>query len=243
VESIRLNINEITDNQPITEMDVWELSYYVHQTYDRQLVVVRRGYFASEGEFRSDDKQVLETIYFDNINPEHLEYADTSLGRNMQKMLTMINAKDPLAYMSSEKEMSAGWINDGMNDFIEETISPLLPVPYLNTLCMMETGLQSQVLYRLCIHFFATVKLAYNGINNAPELNLAFEIFSSLSIPLDTISFRELTLLAGFKTERAIRNLASPSTPEHRRLKVVKEGRLTGIEINEAKRWLAANKK
>jgi hypothetical protein len=243
MDIIKLNINEITNNQPITAMDVWELSYYVHQTYDRQLVLVRDGYLASEHEFRSDDEGYLGTIYFDKNNSEHLEYANTSLGRNMQKMLAMINAEDPLAYMSADKDMSDGWINPGMDDFIEETISPLLPAPYLDTLCMMESGLNSQLLYRLCIHFCATVKLAYEGIIDVPEFNSAFEIFSSLAIPIETISFRELTLLAGFKTERAIRNLASPSTPEHRRLKVIKEGRLTGIEINEAKRWLAANKK
>jgi hypothetical protein len=71
---------------------------------------------------------------------------------------------------------------------------------------------------------------------------MVWEQLNPLGVHAEHFSFRELTLLSGYKTERGIRNLASPSTPAHRRIKVIKEGRRTLIEPSEAKRWLSANK-
>ncbi|MDG2898169.1 hypothetical protein P7M61_27440, partial [Vibrio parahaemolyticus] len=79
------------------------------------------------------------------------------------------------------------------------------------------------------------------GINgHFPETFFHCEHVESLGLDTELFSFRELTLLSGYQTERAVRNLASPSTPEHRKLAVVKKekGRSTFVTREETIRWL-----
>jgi hypothetical protein len=109
--------------------------------------------------------------------------------------------------------------------------------------CQMEIDMDSQKLYCLLQHYFAIVKLAFGSFENAPQIDLWWDKLPLLGVVYDHFTFRDLALLSGYKTERAVRNLASPSTPENRRISVIKNGRQTLITLDEVIRWLKANKK
>jgi hypothetical protein len=235
--------NEIKNNRTITEQDVWELSFYIRQTYERTTMVVNDGYDASEGVFRSDDHGCLETISFKAEDPKHMKYADNSLGRNLQLMRQAIYHSDPKAFILDNRSMSKGLYTGGMNDYIEETVGPCIAVELLNMSCQMEIYMDSEMLYRLLLHYFAIVKLTFGGFENAPELDLWWDKILMLGVVHEHFTFRDLTLLSGYKTERAVRNLASPSTPENRRVSVIKIGRQTLITHDEVIRWLKVNSK
>lgn len=235
--------NEIKNNRTITEQDVWELSFYIRQSYERTTMVVNEGYFASECLFRSDDDGCLETISFKAKDPKHMEYANNSLGKNLQLMRQAIYHSDPKTFILDNRSMSNGPYNGGMNDYLEETVGPCIAVELLNMSCQMEIQMDSQMLYRLLLHYFAIVKLTFDGFENAPEIDLWWDKLLMLGVVDEHFTFRDLTLLSGYKTERAVRNLASPSTPENRKISVIKVGRQTLITQGEVIRWLNANSK
>jgi hypothetical protein len=238
-----LIIHEIKNNKTITEQDIWELSFYIRQTYERTTMVVIDGYFASEDVFRSDDHGCLETISFNAADPKHMEFANNSLGQNLQLMRQATCHSDPKAFILANNSMSNGPYNGGMNDYLEETVGPCMAVDLLNMSCQMEIDMDSQMLYRLLLHYFAIVKLAFGGFDNAPDIYLWWDKLLMLGVVHEHFTFRDLTLLSGYKTERAVRNLASPSTPENRRVSVIKVGRQTLITRDEVLRWLKANAK
>ena len=98
----------------------------------------------------------------------------------------------------------------------------------------------------LLVNFLAGLKLHYGSLEKAsgcPALDYHHESLFKLEVDYKLFSFRELTLLSGYKTERAIRNLASKSTASEKRLATVKQGRQTFVEHSEVVRWLKQNNK
>jgi hypothetical protein len=243
MSNIQLNVNEIKMNQMISESDVWELSFYIRQSYEFFNMMIVDGYLAAEEKFRSDDHGYLDTIRFQRDNAEHLAYANTSLGNNLQMMRCAIIADDPKSFILNQSLMSDGCLNGGMNDFLQETLVPCLPMQFLVSSSSIEVGIDTDLLHRLLIHFFAVIKLHFGSLELAPDSTLMDDKIAMLGVDFEYFSFREMTLLSGYKTERAVRNLASPSTPEHRRISIIKQGRLTQIEHKEVVRWLQLQSK
>jgi hypothetical protein len=185
------------------------------------------------------------TIQFNANNPEHIAYANVNIGKNLQLMLKFIELKEGELSFIEEYLVSPYCYSGGLDDFLYETLPQCLSCHWLIQAGVMETYYDTLAIQRLIIHFFAKLKLVYGSLEskNCPEMSLTEGYFAELEIDESRFSFRELTLLSGYKTERAVRNLASPSTPQHKRIKVVKEGRKTFIENDEAIRWLKQNKK
>ncbi|RIZ55343.1 hypothetical protein [Vibrio sp. PID23_8] len=136
--------------------------------------------------------------------------------------------------------------NCDLHMFYAETLSPCLAYESLLRIGVLETGYSADKINRFFITFIANLKMIfgglpdyYHGISGDFKLSLPYDHIESLGLHLEHFSFRELTLLGGYQTERAVRNLASPSTPEHRRLSVIKEGRFTYVTREEAMRWLS----
>jgi hypothetical protein len=242
MSGIQINVNEITNNKVISESDVWAISFYIRQTYERFTMMVVDGYLSSETKFINEEYGYSYTAFFNPDDTEHLAFADTSLGRNLQLIRSAITAENPKSFILKNSVMSDGNLNGGMDDFLQETLVPCMPIQFLVSSGAMEVGIDLDALHRLLIHYFAVIKLHFGSIHAAPESNISHEHIWALGVDLELFSFREMTLLSGYKTERAVRNLASPSTPAHRQISIVKQGRLTLIEHQEAVRWLQSRK-
>jgi hypothetical protein len=240
MSNLQLVVNEIKSNKVINEIDVWEMSFYIRQSYEFFNMMVVDGYLASEEKFQSADQSYLNTICFERYNIEHLAYANTSLGRNLQMIRQIVIANDPKSFILNKEAISDGSLNGGMNDFLQETLIPCIPVQFLVSSSSIDIGIDIDALHRLLIHFFAVIKLHFGSLDLAPDSSFMHDQIATLGVDPTFFSFREMTLLAGYKTERAVRNLASPSTPDNRRISIVKKGRLTVIKHKEAVRWLLA---
>jgi hypothetical protein len=219
------------------------MSYYIRQTFERYSMMVTEGYIEAEFAF-CEEGDSTTTKTFDPSKEDHVSYADTHIGKNLQLIFEFIML-DKGEKKFVEKHFSDGAYAGGMNDFLYETLPPCLLLQSLIRVGVMEVPFDSRPLDYLLIHFFAKLKLIYGSLDDSdcPELDLVLDHVSEMNIDYKMFSFRELTLLSGYKTERAVRNLASKSTPEHRQIKVIKNGRKTLIEHKEIIRWLESNKK
>jgi hypothetical protein len=240
------NVEEIKNNNPISKIDISEMAYYIRQTFERYSELVRSGYLSSEVEFSDPDGEDTEVNPFKPDSSESLAYAKTSLQSNLNIMHEFIYvAKNKMDYLH-ESGATDGHTCGGLNDFMFDVLSPCLAYQSLNEYGVMDTFYGSEKIHALLIHFFAALKLECGSLcqPDCPDLMFVDDhIGRGLNIDSNHFSFRELTLLSGYKTERAVRNLASPSTPANRRLRVIKVKRHTYVEHSEAKRWLAENKK
>lgn len=237
-------IEEITDNSALSSMDVQRMTYYIRQTFERYALMIAHGYLTAEEAFRDPQGDDTFVKPFDNESAEDRKYVDCKLGHNLELMRTFCwENVSPIEFLESHG-ITDGVTSGGFNDFLFETLPPCLAFQSLNEAGVMETLYGSKKALHLLIHFFAKLKMVYGRLDGdgIPPLDMVWDHLDSLGVHAEYFSFRELTLLSGYKTERGIRNLASPSTPAHRRIKVIKEGRRTLIEPSEAKRWLSANK-
>ena len=243
MSNLYLAINEIVNNEPLSKNKVIEMSFYIRQTFERYTMVINDGYQEAEAFFGIEDDPTTTKV-FDPSNEEHLHYADTHLGKNLQLIFEFLKLTiDEKSFV--KQHFSDGAYSGGMNDFLYETLPPCLLLRNLILAGVMETYFDSNPLVNLLIHFFAKLKLIYGSLEDSdcPKLDLLLDHLSEMNIDDKMFSFRELTLLSGYKTERAVRNLASKSTPKHKQIKVIKNGNKTFIEHKEITRWLQSNKK
>lgn len=235
-----IQIEEIKANRPLTPTDVGKMTYYVRQTFQRYTLMIEQGYLAAEEMFQDPNNDTTFVKPFDPESDESIRYTDCVLGRNLELIRFFCwDASHPKAFIA-ESGMAHGAASGGLNDFLFETLPPCLAYQTLAKSGVMETLYSGREIHWLLIHFFAKLKLVYGDLfgSDTPDLDMAELHLHALGIHPEHFSFRELTLLSGYKTERAIRNLASPSTPGHRRLEVIKEGRNTFIKASEARRWI-----
>lgn len=244
---IHVKINEIANNMPFTQTDIWEMAFYVTQTFDRYALMNAKGYAEAEAAFSEDDDSTV-TIQFNPENKKHMKYAKQSLGNNLQLMFQFINLNQDEKVFVERKLVAPYNYAGGLNDFLYETLPQCLIAPTLIENGVMETYYDTDKIHRLIIHFFAKIKLIYSQLDggDCPQMDLIGGHIHAMDIDFHRFSFREITLLSGYKTEQGVRNLASKSTPVHKRIavvKTIKNGRKTFVELDEAKRWLALNKK
>lgn len=238
-------IEEIKNNVLLTKIDTAEMAYYIRQTFERYSAMICSGYLLAEEQFKNPNGAETEVNPFNPESTESLEYAKTHLKTNLEIMHHFIyDADEKLSYLH-KVGATDGTTMGGLNDFLFETLPPCIAYQSLNEAGVMDTFYGSEKIHALLIHFFALLKLECGSLDNSPcpDLTMVEDHLSNLDIHSKHFSFRELTLLSGYKTERAVRNLASPSTPEHRRIKVIKENRNTYVERAEVLRWLELNKK
>ncbi|CAE6905853.1 hypothetical protein ACOMICROBIO_FLGHMIGD_01753 [Vibrio sp. B1FLJ16] len=244
--AFKINVKEITQNPAFKEQDITEMAFYVKQTLERYLEMVNNGYLDTESRFEDDEIGSMITTQFDPNKNELVEYAQSFLLRNLRQIYEFcFVTKDKKKYLY-EHFID---INNGLDMFYAETIAPCLSYESLVQHGVLETQYSSDSIHRFFIIFIANLKMAFGDSSGFPyclhepdekhlHLELPYEHIESLGLHLEHFSFRELTLLSGYQTERAVRNLASPSTPEHRKLSVVKKGRSTFVTREEAIRWL-----
>jgi hypothetical protein len=203
------------------------------------------GYAVAEEAFHNEEDDPTTTLQFNSKNPDHMAFADVNIGRNLQHMLKLIKLKEGEAAYVQEYLVEPYYYSGGLDDFLYETLPQCLSCRWLIQAGVMETYYDTSAIKRLLVHFFAKLKLVYGSLSSGecPEISLTEGYLFDLEVDESRFSFRELTLLSGYKTERAVRNLASPSTPDHKRINVVKDGRKTFVEHDEAVRWLKQNKK
>ena len=238
--AFKVQMREIFSNPVFTEKQIVEMAFYVKQTIHRYLEVVNCGYLQMEEQFAEEEGDTV-TKQFKYDVTEHVEYAQSSLLNNLLSIYEFcFVAKDKKAFLQ-QHYMSDGYTMGGFND--AETMSPSLSYQALSENGVMDDYYDGDCIHRLFITFFATLKLIFGSLHEkdgCPDMMHHECNIYSLGVHPEYFSFRELTLLSGYQTERAIRNLASPSTPEHRKLAVVKEGRLTFVTHQEAIRWLSS---
>lgn len=241
---MNIQINEITNNRKLSEMDVWRMSFYVTQTFERFALMNKEGYAVAEEMFAEEVGNTVTTQFRPDCQ-EHLNFANVNLGRNLQLILKFIHLEGGEKNFIEDHLVFPYFYAGGLNDFLYETLPQCLTCDSLIAVGVMETYFDSSELHYLFIHFFAKLKLVYGSLDadDCPDLDLIEGHLYGMDIDDKRFSIRELTLLSGYKTERAIRNLASRSTPEHKRLKIVKDGRKTLIEYDEAVQWLKVNNK
>jgi hypothetical protein len=244
LSAFNIKIQEITNNRKLSEMDVWEMAFYVVQTFERFALMNREGYKVAERKFCDEEIDTTALIFVHGCQ-EHIDFANVNVGKNLQLMLKFLQLGAGEKEFINENFIPLFSYAGGLNDFLYETLPQCLACDSLISVGSMDTYFDSSPLHYLFIHFFAKLKLVYGSLvaKDCPESRSIEDHLYRLGVDDDRFSFRELTLLSGYKTERAIRNLASPSTPEHKRIKIVKEGRKTFIEHDEVVRWLRANKK
>lgn len=243
--AFKIHVNEITENPAFKEEDIAEMAFYVKQTLHRYLEVANNGYLHAESLFKDPESgSDMDVAPFQPENTKHIQYADCSLHSRLLQMYEFcFIAEDKKSYL--EKSTIPQGVLGGLNDFIADTIPACLCYQSLLQNGIMEDYYDDNKIHRLLIAFFANLKLIYGsidyGINgHFPETFFHCEHVESLGLDTELFSFRELTLLSGYQTERAVRNLASPSTPEHRKLAVVKKekSRSTFVTREETIRWL-----
>lgn len=235
-----VQVDEIKNNGALTERDVIKMSYYIKQTFERYSDLVKYGYLTMEERFTNPNGDQTEVKPFIDGCEDSIEYANSALQKNLEIMRKFcFDSEDPRSYLESTGATD-GTTSGGLDDFLFETLPPCLAFEGLLQSGTMETYYGPEHVHRLLIHFFARLKLVYGSlrIEDAPDMGLSSHNIEALGVHEQHFSFRELTLLAGYKTERGVRNLASPSTPAHRRLKVIKDGKRTFIEHAVAKQWL-----
>lgn len=233
-------VEEIKNNHALTQLDVKTMTYYIRQTFERYSLMVAKGYLVAEEAFQDPNGDTTFVKPFDPDCAESLLFANCALGRNLELMRWFCwEAQDPRAFLE-DSGVTDGFTSGGLNDFLFETVPPSMAFQSLADSGVMETLYGPEKVHWLLIHFFAKLKLVYGCLEdpNTPDMDMIHLHLDALGVHSEHFSFRELTVLSGYKTERAIRNLASPSTPKHRRLSVIKEGRHTFVEAGEARRWL-----
>ncbi|WMN82017.1 hypothetical protein [Vibrio parahaemolyticus] len=243
--AFKIHVNEITENPAFKEEDIAEMAFYVKQTLHRYLEVVNRGYLHAESLFNDPEGgSDMDVAPFQPENPEHVEYADCSLHSSLLQMYKFCFVAEDKKSFLEQSYITKGALG-GLNDFIADTLPPCLSYQSLAQNGIMEDYYDDNKIHRLLIAFFANLKLIYGSIGNGinghfPDSFFHCEHVELLGLDNELFSFRELTMLSGYQTERAVRNLASPSTPEHRKLTVVKKekGRSTFVTREEAIRWL-----
>ncbi len=237
----KIQIKEITANPAFDENKIVEMAFYVKQTIHRYLDMVNNGYLAMEEQFTEEVGDTVTKV-FQHENISHVEYAQSSLLNNLLNVYNFCFVEnDKKEYLNQQSQMSEGATMGGLNDFLAETMSPCLSYQALSENGVMDDNFSGEDIHRLLITFFATLKLEFGSLHESsgcPDMMHHEDHILSLGVHPEHFSFRELTLLSGYQTERAVRNLASPSTPEHRKLTVVKEGRSTYVTHEEAVRWL-----
>lgn len=239
---------EVINHRPFTLGEADEFTFYIRQTIDRYASLATWGYLITEEEFKHDDFE--STFAVKEFNPslaEHVKYVECSLGSNLRMMVKFINSENKESFITANETHFNGITMGGLDDFNAETM-PLI----ISAIFMMENGvLEMPFSYKfnrmalLPIHFYAELKLHFGSFDTegCPSLDNSFDLLHALEIHPDLFSFRELTLLAGYKTERSIRNLASKPQSDPRYIRTTKQGRKTYIEHSEAVRWLNAHKK
>lgn len=237
-----IQVEELKNNRALTHGDILKMSFFIKQTFERYTALVKYGYVTMEDEFSDPNGDSTETRPFNLESDADVDYASCKLSKNLEIMRTFcFDAKNPREYLESTG-VTDGAYSGGLDDFLYETLPPCLAFDGLLKSGVMETYYGAEHVHHLLIHFFARLKLEYGSlhIEDAPDLGMSSDNILALGTHDRHFSFRELTLLAGFKTERSVRNLASPSTPEHRRLAVIKEKQRTLVEHHVAKKWLSS---
>jgi len=248
---MQLITSEIKDNQPLSKKDMFEMAFYVNQTFDRYQKSNYAGFFEAEQAFKEyseDSQDDTVTEQFRMENEGHMRVANNSLGQNIMSMFEFIykEQKTHALFCSEEPELPfEGGCYGGINDFLLGTISSLMLYQPMMLNGGMETYYGANKINLLVTHFFALIKLVYGSFDDerCPDMSTCENIIYQVIPHNEHFSFRELTLLSGYKTERAVRNLASPSTPEQRRLKTIKVGGKTFVTYKEAVRWLKQQQK
>ncbi|RDV23915.1 hypothetical protein DXV75_16740 [Alteromonas aestuariivivens] len=241
-----IKVSEITDNRPFVESDMTEMAFYVKQTFARYSKMIDSGYLVMEESFRQENDDTV-TRQFDPNNEELLCYADSTLLTNLKDIYQFCFVETDKRKFFDAVAEGYGITMGGINDFLSETMSPCLCYQSLSENGVMEDYYDSSKIHRLFIAFFAQLKVVYGSLDeqlsSVPDMSHHLANIQALGVDLNHFSFREITMLSGYKTERAVRNLASPSTPAHRRISIIKEGRNTYVSHDEAVRWLSSNGK
>ena len=238
---------ELKNNAKFSKQEVNEMVFYIQQTFDRYQTWVRGGYLAMEEKFIEAQGGTI-VVHYDAASTEHQKYIQTSFGSDLCRILEFIQSADKDKFIEENELFFNGSFMGGLNDSLSDIIAPCLSSKF-----MMENGVLeipcSFTLDRiplLLVNFLAGLKLHYGSLEKAsgcPALDYHHESLFKLEVDYKLFSFRELTLLSGYKTERAIRNLASKSTASEKRLATVKQGRQTFVEHSEVVRWLKQNNK
>lgn len=235
-----INVEEIKDNRILTRVDVQRITFHIRQTFERYTELVLNGYLSAESKFTDPNGDDLDAKPFYPEVERYLNYVECNLGRNLEIIRTFcFEAENPKSYLEAAG-VTDGYTSGGLNDFLYETLPPCLAFEGLLRSGVMEVPCKIEHVHWLLIHFFARLKLEYGSLSygRLPDIDMVGDQIASLGIHESYFSFRELTLLGGYKTERAVRNLASPSTPEHRRLPIIKNGRSTFLTHEVVSAWL-----
>ena len=235
-----IQIEEIKDNRVLTKLDVQRITFHIRQTFERYTELVLNGYLSAESKFNDPNGDNLDAKPFYPDVERDQNYIDCNLGKNLEVMRQFCFETEQPKRFLKDMGVTDGYTSGGLNDFLYETLPPCLAFEGLIRSGVMEVQCRIEHVHWLLIHFFARLKLEYGSLSygNVPDLDMVTEQIEALGIHESYFSFRELTLLGGYKTERAVRNLASPSTPEHRRLPIIKKGRSTFVKHEVVSAWL-----
>jgi hypothetical protein len=78
VSNFNLSINEIVNNNPLSNNNITEMSYYIRQTFERYSMMVTEGYIEAEFAF-CEEGDSTTTKTFDPSKEDHVSYADTHI--------------------------------------------------------------------------------------------------------------------------------------------------------------------
>lgn len=199
---------------------------------------IQWGYLGAEDPNRVDtEEDPYNLLPFDLSNPEHLNIATSnSLYYNFIAMKAFCeggSSSERAQIKEKYPHVFDGACGGGLWDLCTEVIGPLMTIEYMARLSPLNYGPGTDALFHLLYHFLAAHKLEFG-----PSFSNHLEY---LDLEEDCFTFRELTLLAGHKNERSIRNEAIKTNPDA--LKTFKRGHRTFISIEEARRWLKSQDK
>jgi hypothetical protein len=219
-------MKEITNlkYKPLSSFDKDKISFNVIMGLKRPYFVAEVGYVASEIEFGQVDYDPYMAIEYDPNNVEHVELVNSSSTRRCIEVLHLF-AED-LSLDAQQNE----FLNKGYNfigetgDFLVEALYPLAVYIYAKEAMQMneymtDYGDSSEVLRLLIFKFLTRYNMVYEEF---PCFD--FGLNENLGISYEGFSFKQLTIMLGFETERTARGLALESTPEGKRITVFKSG-------------------
>ena len=194
---MNIQINEITNNRKYSEMDVWRMSFYVVQTFDRFALMNKSGYAVAEEVFAEESGDTVTTQFNEDCQA-HLDFADVNLGKNLQLILKFIQLNGGEKQFIQDYLVAPYYYAGGLNDFLYETLPQCLTCHSLIAVGVMETYFEPNELHYLFIHFFAKLKLIYGALDaeDCPEFDLVEEHIHNMDIDMTRFSLRELTLLS-----------------------------------------------
>ncbi|MGR5452109.1 hypothetical protein ACP3VZ_03870 [Vibrio sp. PNB22_2_2] len=238
----------LSGSKVITEIDILELCFNVKLSYEFQIEVINKGLKSANYNSKLVDIASEEDdsfIKFDASNREHLSYAkDTSLYQRLYFMWIYCSSstkagRNALLLQQIEYKQSGKNLWGFFEDISCEIFPIILSVFQFRCNTTMTTHLDEFNTFNyLVIKFFALIKLDNGGEFHGSTMT--HQYLSLFGIHHTFFNFRELTLLSGYQSERAARNLANASTPKHKRIQVEKCGRMTYISRREILRWLSA---